>query len=79
MSSGAKCFYRGTEEFFFNQDVIRIEGRNRDDWNSAICQWVDKRRQHAYLGEWKWASKLEADPGSFRFDARRNIFCQAHN
>lgn len=53
-------------EFFFYQDIVSIECRDREDWNRAFGKGPDERRQHARLGKRKWTFEFETDPSSFR-------------
>src|ERR1700739_1231239 len=61
----ASCSQR-LDRFFqpvvLHEHIVGIEGRNCEDRNGPIREWLPERRQHSGLGKWKRAMQLEASP-----------------
>src|SRR5579872_2261419 len=70
---------RRSSPFFLNQHIIRVIGRNREDWNALRREWFDKREQHPRLREREWPMQLQAHPVMLDLDAVRQMNGRTHN
>src|SRR5579872_3627377 len=70
---------RRSSPFFLNQHIIRVIGRNREDWNALRREWFDKREQHPRLREREWPMQLQAHPVMLDLDAVRKMNGRTHN
>ncbi len=63
----------------FNQDVVRVKGRNRKNGHTVLSQGIDKGRQNSGLREGEWAFELEASPQTFTFRVARSLVGATNN
>src|SRR5208282_595719 len=65
VSSRGQCHHCLVQVLTFDQHVVRVKGRNREDRNPRVRQRLHQRRQHASQRKRKRPFELQRHPSAF--------------